>query len=179
MSLYSYTFSHLPPGHQVTADLPDKHFSFPQDVATTDSRPDMVVWSDRSITLIELTIPFESGMEAATLRKKTSWPDALLQTGYPWDRIKRLAKCSHASFDHLYRCLGSSKQELRGMEKDVIKKCIVHSHDIWCRRNWSDWLTCPLTYVKCMELTLHNSHPLPPVSIFCANARLFTCAVSL
>ena len=77
MSLYSFVSNHLPPGHRVTADLPDQCYSFPQDVATTDSRPDMVVWSDQSITLIELTSPFESGMEAAALRKKEKYADLL------------------------------------------------------------------------------------------------------
>ena len=52
MSLYSFVSNHLPPGHRVTADLPDQRYSFPQDVATTDSRPDMVVWSNQSITFI-------------------------------------------------------------------------------------------------------------------------------
>ena len=146
MSLYSFVSNHLPPGHQVTADLPDQCYSFPQDVATTDCRPDMVVWSDQSITLNELTIPFESGMEAAALRKKEKYADLLARCAAS-NRDSKLVTLevgsrgflNTSSFDHLYRCLRSSKQqERRVMEKDIIKKCIVHSHDIWCRRNWSD-----------------------------------------
>ena len=146
MSLYSFVSDHLPSGNQVTADLPDQRYSFPQDVATTDSRPDMVVWSDQSITLIELTIPFESGMEAAALRKKEKYADLLARCTAS-NRVSKLITLeigsrgflNASSFDHLYHCLKPSKQqERRVTEKDIIKKCIVHSHDIWCRRNWSN-----------------------------------------
>ena len=44
-----------------------------------------------------------------------------------------------SSFDLFYHCLTPSRQhERRAMEKDIVKKCIMHSHDIWCRRNWND-----------------------------------------
>ena len=106
----------------------------------------MVVWSDQSITLIELTIPFESGMEAAALRKKEKYSDLLARCAASncdsqlvTLEIGSRGFLNVTSFDHFYRFLGSSKQlKRRVMEKDIIKKCIVHSHDIWCRRNWSD-----------------------------------------
>ena len=91
-------------------------------------------------------IPFESGMEAAALRKKEKCSDLLARCAAS-NRDSKLVTLevgsrgflNTSSFDHLYRCLRSSKQqERRVMEKDIIKKCIVHSHDIWCRRNWSD-----------------------------------------
>ena len=74
-SLFKFISSHLQPGHQVTADLPGEHYCFPQDVATTDSRPDIVIWSDQSIILVELTIPFEPGMDAAAERKQAKYAD--------------------------------------------------------------------------------------------------------
>ena len=63
-------------------DLPEHEYKFPQDVATTDSRPDMVIWSEDSIVLVELTIPFEEGWRLP-LRGKgqstlTCWPDVPL-----------------------------------------------------------------------------------------------------
>ena len=68
-------------------DLPEHEYKFPQDVATTDSRPDMVIWSEDSIVLVELTIPFEEGMEAATEGKGqsmlTCWPDVPLPDMLP------------------------------------------------------------------------------------------------
>ena len=58
-------------------DLQGKGYSFPQQVAITNIRPDLVIWSGRSIKGIELTIPFEEGMEAAAERKKTNYRDLL------------------------------------------------------------------------------------------------------
>ena len=76
-SLYNFISSYLQPGHQVTADLPGEHYCFPQDVATTDSRPDIVIWSDQSIILVELTIPFEPGMDATAERKQAKYANLL------------------------------------------------------------------------------------------------------
>ena len=63
--LFKFISSHLQPGHQLTADLPGEHYCFPQDVATTDSRPDIVIWSDQSIILVKL-------MDVWTLLQKGS-----------------------------------------------------------------------------------------------------------
>ena len=61
----------------MSADLPGEHYCFPQDVATTDSRPDIVIWSDQSIIIVELTIPFEPGMDAAAERRQAKYADLL------------------------------------------------------------------------------------------------------
>lgn len=120
MSLYSFASSHLPLGYQVTSDLPDKHYSFPQDVATTDSRPGMVVWSDQSITLFAQTIPFESGMEATTVRKKEKYSNLLARCAAS-NRDSQLVTfeigtrgfLNASSSDHFYRCLRPSIQQER------------------------------------------------------------------
>ena len=52
----------------------------------SDSRPDMVVQTDHSITLIMLTIPFELGIEDAALRN--NWKYAVL-----------LARCAATTHD--------------------------------------------------------------------------------
>jgi len=76
-TLFKFISSHLQPGHQVTADLPGEHYCLRQDVATTDSRPDIVIWSDQSIILVELTIPFQPGMDVAAERKQAKYADLL------------------------------------------------------------------------------------------------------
>ena len=40
-------------------DLPGEEYVFPQDVAITCCRPDMVIWSQDFIALIELTVSDE------------------------------------------------------------------------------------------------------------------------
>ena len=144
-SLYAFASVHLCPGEQITVDLPEHEYKFPQDVATTDSRPDMVIWSEDSIVLVELTIPFEEGMEAATERKRSKYADLLA-------RCSSTRRAAHlttievgsrgfinaSSFDDFYSRLARPKlKERRELESEVVLKCIQQSHKIWCQRNWS------------------------------------------
>ena len=52
---------YLPEGYKLTADLPRyQPYVFPLHIATTDQRPDIVVWSDtvQEVWVIELTVCF-------------------------------------------------------------------------------------------------------------------------
>ena len=73
--IYNFCKSQLPPGIQITADLPG-HYNFPQDIAITDQRPDIVIWNTTTIHLLELTIPFETNISNAA-EKKVQWYEAL------------------------------------------------------------------------------------------------------
>ena len=58
----------LPDGYQLLADLPQSQpYIFPPHIATTDQRPDIVVWSNttQEVWVIELTVCFETGYEEA------------------------------------------------------------------------------------------------------------------
>ena len=63
----------------IIADLPGTNYTFPTHIASTDERPDIVLWSDksRSVTLIELTIPFEDNFADAHHRKSNRYHDLL------------------------------------------------------------------------------------------------------
>ena len=112
--LYSFVSKHIPTGHNATVDLPEEQYIFPQAIATTNSRPDMVIWNDQltSIYLIELTIPFETGIEDAAERKRQKYADLLAKCSAG----KRVAKLitievgsrgfiNTESFDDLYKHL--------------------------------------------------------------------------
>ena len=143
-SLHSFVSSHLRPGDHLTVDLPDEEYCFPQDVATTDRRPDLVIWSDSSICLVELTIPFEAGMDAAAERKRAKYEDllAMCTTNQRTASLTTIEVGSRgfintASFDNLYSHLTPSrKKERQELEKEIVRKCIMHSHEVWCKRNW-------------------------------------------
>ena len=66
---------HCPAGFQIMADIPNSSYSFPSSIATTDLRPDLVVWSDtqRVVMLAELTICFETNFQ----RKSAKYHDLL------------------------------------------------------------------------------------------------------
>ena len=143
-SLYSFVSRHLHPGESVTVDLEDEEYCFPQDVAITDRRPDMVIWSDRSICLVELTIPFEAGMAEAAERKRAKYEE-LLGACAASQRTANLITIevgsrgfiNAPSLDELYRHLTPSRKlERKELEKQITRKCITRSHEVWCKRNW-------------------------------------------
>ena len=142
-TLFKFISSHLQPGHQVTADLPGEHYCLRQDVATTDSRPDIVIWSDQSIILVELTIPFQPGMDAAAERKQAKYADLLARcrtichSHFITIEVGSRGFINATSFDKLYSQLFSSKQsERQELEAEITRNVIARSHDIWWQRNW-------------------------------------------
>lgn len=68
--IHSFLLDHIC-DYQIQCDLPGLQYTFPPHIATTDERPDIVLWNDRkhSAILIELTIPFEDNFYNAHLRK--------------------------------------------------------------------------------------------------------------
>ncbi|MDD9817776.1 MAG: hypothetical protein OXU61_06540 [Gammaproteobacteria bacterium] len=70
----------LPDGYQLLADLPQSQpYVFPPHIATTDQRPDIVVWSNtaQEVWVIELTVCFETGYEEARIRKTDRYTDLM------------------------------------------------------------------------------------------------------
>ena len=65
---------------KVDADFDHKQFSFPADICATSQRPDIVLWSSRTKTviLIELTCPAEEGIMNASVRKQDRYTDLLI-----------------------------------------------------------------------------------------------------
>ena len=90
-AIYAFAINHLKPEHQATVDLPGKGYSFPQQVATTNNRPNLVIWSGSSIVLTSspdaprLDIPpalpplkwdrGASSMPQALTNFTSTWPD--------------------------------------------------------------------------------------------------------
>ncbi len=58
-----------------------RQLQFPQEICSTTLRPDMVLWSAavKSVILIELTVPWEEGLEAAYERKKAKYADLVAE----------------------------------------------------------------------------------------------------
>ena len=76
--IFNLLKDYLPPSHSIIADLPDQcPYTFPPHIASTDLRPDIVVWSDttRSVALLELTVCHESNFVDAYQRKQIQYLD--------------------------------------------------------------------------------------------------------
>ena len=73
--------THLPyPDTSFTSNL-GGNYSFPTHIVATDLRPDIVWWNDKekTLVLVELTIPFDTVMDSASERKQAKY-DHLLTT---------------------------------------------------------------------------------------------------
>ena len=73
------------------ADLPGSTYHYPPNIGCTDARPDIEVWDDiaKQVSLIELTVCFETNFEAARERKVSRYMDLVdaEQSGYGCDLL--------------------------------------------------------------------------------------------
>ena len=105
-----------------SVDLQD-NYSFPQHIAQTDIRPDIIVWDDecKSVTMIEPTIPFDAIMQEAARKKgKCKSLDTTIQKkGYSVTLIAievGTRKLPHKQgFNRCKQHLGLSKNTTRGL----------------------------------------------------------------
>ena len=136
--------SQCPPEYQIMADLPNSTYDFPSSVASTDLRPDLVVWSDtqRAMVLAELTICFETNFVDASQRKTAKYQD-LLETctanGYTTNlvtvEVGSRGFINMSGFQRLFRHFALSKQEKLNLLRAVSREAILQSHMIWTARN--------------------------------------------
>ena len=146
--LYEFTCSHISSYQQVTVDLPNHPYCFPASFASTDSRPDLVIWSKEkaSIYLVELTVPFETTIEDAAMRKRERYSE-LLQECSKMAKVAKLITVEVGSrglinlksFQNLYSALEAPPaKDCHKLEAEVVKTTLLHSHLIWCKRNWRE-----------------------------------------
>ena len=88
----------IPQTTSMTADISDT-YEFPHHIIPTDLRPDLVWWDDthKSITLVELTVCFETNFEQAAQRKKAKYLHLVEQanaSGYRSELITSLVGSS-------------------------------------------------------------------------------------
>ena len=64
-------------GLEIYIDLPGQRYAFQSHIAITDERPDIIVWSEKKCTLIELTVCHEDNFADAERRKQKRYTDFL------------------------------------------------------------------------------------------------------
>ena len=129
------------------ADLPNSTYDFPSSVASTDLRPDLVVWSDtqRVTVLAELTVCFEMNFVDASQRKTNKYQDLLdtcTANGYN-TKLVTLEVGSRgfiniSGFQQLFKLFALSKREQLNLFRAVGREAILQSHRIWTARNKVD-----------------------------------------
>ena len=147
-SVTSCMAGQLSPSQSITADLPNQPYSFPQQVACTDSRPDIVVWDRSAITIIELTVPFKLCVDSAVARKTERYSELLgtyRDAGYKANlltlEVSSRGYIHTDSFNKLYQFFPATRAKQAALEKEVVRTCLLQSFRVWCKRNWKETAT--------------------------------------
>ena len=133
---------HMAAGFQITADLPGQQYTFPQDIAPTDLRPDIVMWSTSAIYLVELTVPFETNIVGAAERKAHRYRELASACGRSHHtsiitlEVGSRGFLSIAGFQQLYQLVQAKATDRAAFERNIIRHVVSSSYDIWCKRNW-------------------------------------------
>ena len=118
---------------------------FPRTLLSPDERPDIIVWNASSVHMVELTIPFETGIEDAASRKQTKYAELVescRRNGF--HATLTTVKVASRGFIHvpgfteLYKIVNASSKARSELEREVICQANEGSFCIWCKRNWRE-----------------------------------------
>ena len=124
-----------------------RQLQFPSEITTTSLRPDIVVWSTKAKTalLIELTVPWEEGIEAAFERKKTKYSDLAAEcreAGWKTTIYPVEVGCRGfvgQSTTRLLRDAGVTGGKLKKATKELAEEAEKGSFWLWLRRRGKGW----------------------------------------
>ena len=129
-----------------------RQLRFPQEICTTTLRPDVVLWSAavKSVLLVELTVPWEEGLEAAYERKRAKYADLVAECResgwhartYPVEVGVRGFVGSSTS--RLLRDVGLRGARLSKATKELSEEAEKASHWLWLRRRDKSWGGTPI-----------------------------------
>ena len=138
----------LTPGGEwaLRADL-DRQLKFPQEIAITSLRPDIVIWSIamKTVVMAELTVPWEDGLEAAFERKKERYAElaaACAQAGWRAYTYPVEVGCrgfTGTSIQRLLKTLGIRGAKLERVRKELAEEAEQGSFWLWLRRKDRAW----------------------------------------
>ena len=125
----------------------DCQLKFPQEITITSLRPDIVLWSTATKTVImaELTVLWEEGMEAAFERKRDKYSELASECSearwrafiYPVEVGCR--GYTGASTQRLLKSLGIKGSKLKKALKVLAEEAEQGSFWLWLRRNDKAW----------------------------------------
>ena len=120
---------------------------FPIEAAVTSLRPDVVLFSrsSKTIVLLELTVPLEDNVHQAHDRKTTKYSalvTACEENGFKTHmfalEVGCLGYCPH-SFLHCFKALGLPKSAARQIRSEASKTALRSSYVLFLRRGMPTW----------------------------------------
>ncbi|KAJ8350642.1 hypothetical protein SKAU_G00257720 [Synaphobranchus kaupii] len=141
----------LSPGSEwnMKVDL-GRQLQFPREIAETSLRPDMVLWSvaSKTVLLVELTVPWEGGLETAHERKRAKYSDLAAEcreAGWKATICPVEVGCRGfvgSSASRLLRDLGCTGAGHRRASKELAEEAEKGSFWLWLRRKDTSWGPC-------------------------------------
>ncbi|KAL2099527.1 hypothetical protein ACEWY4_003921 [Coilia grayii] len=138
----------LSPGSEWTmrVDL-GRQLQFPREIVETSLRPDLVMWSvpRKTVLLVELTVPWEEGMEAANERKRARYADLAAdcrEAGWKAVTCPIEVGCRGfvgSSTVRLLRDIGCTGAGCRKASKGLAEEAEKGSFWLWLRRRDKGW----------------------------------------
>lgn len=135
---------------QLQVDL-GRQLKFPENIAATPLRPDMVLISEstKQVVLLELTVPWEDRIEEANERKRARYTDLVAEC---WSNGWR-ARCEPVevgcrgfaghSLQRTLKLLGVKGLQCRRATKNILEAAEKASRWLWIRRG-DPWISAPL-----------------------------------
>lgn len=124
-----------------------KQLQFPREIVQSSLRPDLVMWSEacKTVLLVELTVPWEGGLEAANERKRAKYADLAAECREAgWKAVtcpvevgcRGYVGASTVRFLHEMGCTGARH---RKAVKELAEEAEKGSFWLWLRRKHKSW----------------------------------------
>ena len=139
---------------QCLFDYDDSPTIFPPSIYATDLRPDVVIWSDatKTVILLELTIPYEDNIADAEFRKKAKYQDLAGSCRLAgWDVYLQSIEVGvrgfvAGSFRKSLKLLGASNASIKRATSRASRTALRCSYSLYLARNLGDWKPLKLIY---------------------------------
>ena len=102
-----------------------------------------MAWCDKAVYLVELTIPFETGMVETAERKQRKYSNLVaccrgnrFRTTLVTVEVGSRGFLHKRSLNNFYTLVKAPYKDKLALEKEMIHGAISGSFRIWCRRNW-------------------------------------------
>ncbi|KAG1925338.1 hypothetical protein F2P79_025614 [Pimephales promelas] len=133
-------------GWTLAVDL-GKQLQFPREIVETSLRPDLVLWSAacKVVLMVELTVPWEGGLEAAHERKRAKYSDLAAECREAgWRAVTYPVEVGCRGFvgsstSRLLRDMGATGIRHRKAMKELAEEAESGSYWLWLKRKAKNW----------------------------------------
>ena len=137
---------------EILVDFEHQRLTFPPEICATDQRPDIVIWSrnSKTVILIELTCPSEENIEAAQVYKESRYLELCsLASDNGWKTHSLPVEAGARGFvsrsmNVCFRKLGFTYKSASSLCKSVSGVVARCSYRIWLNHKNKNWKKVPL-----------------------------------